>query len=249
VLENCIVDRETRVVDYANTSLTENTRCAYPLNHIEHVKLPAMCTHPSNVVLLTCDAFGVLPPVSLLTTEQTMYHFISGYTAKIAGTEVGVVEPQATFSACFGGPFLVWHPAVYARLLAEQLSKHNCNAWLVNTGWSGGPYGVGKRMPLKHTRAMIDAIHSGQLAKVSMKVSPIFGLRTPESCPGVPSDMLNPESTWPNKEDFRRTLAKLASMFLENFKDYESKTDDSVKKAGPRLDNGEEHKVKILKEL
>lgn len=249
VLENCIVDKTTRVVDYFNTALTENTRCAYPLEHIEHVKLPARGVHPSNVILLTCDAFGVLPPVSLLTNEQAMYHFISGYTAKIAGTEVGIVEPQATFSACFGGPFLVWHPAVYAKLLAEKLEKHECNAWLVNTGWSGGPYGVGKRLSLKYTRAMIDAIHSGELAKAPMVKSPVFGLKTPTKCPNVPSDVLQPENTWSSKEDFHKTLRKLASMFNENFKDYESKASEEIKKAGPVIENGEMFKVKISKEL
>lgn len=249
VLENVVTDPLTRIVDYTNTSLTENTRCAYPLEHITHVKLPAMGTHPTNVILLTCDAFGVLPPVSLLTNEQAMYHFISGYTAKVAGTEMGVSEPQATFSACFGGPFLVWHPAVYARLLAEKLVKHSCRAWLINTGWSGGPYGVGKRISLKYTRAMIDAIHSGDLAKTSFTPSPIFGLQIPASCPGVPSEILNPELTWANKEAFRATLTKLAAMFIENFKEYESKTDEMVKKAGPRIENGEVLKVSISKVL
>src|SRR5690606_18981809 len=163
VLENVVYDPTTRVVDFDDDSITENTRCSYPVEYIPNAKLPCVGGHPGNVILLTCDAFGVLPPVSRLTPAQTMYHFISGYTAKVAGTEMGIDEPQATFSACFGAAFMVWHPTKYAELLAQQMREHGSNAWLVNTGWTGGPYGQGKRMSLAHTRAIIDAIHDGSL--------------------------------------------------------------------------------------
>src|SRR5690606_1495869 len=189
-------DPETREVDYADTTITANTRGSYPIEYIENVKIPCVGGHPKNIIFLTCDAFGVLPPVSRLTPEQAMYHFISGYTAKVAGTEVGVTEPEATFSACFGAAFMVWHPAKYAQLLAERIQKSGATAWLVNTGWTGGAYGEGKRMSLRHTRAIIDAIHAGSLAHVEFGEDPLFGLAVPVSCPGVPDDVLTPKRTW-----------------------------------------------------
>jgi len=250
VVENVVMNPITREIDYNDVSITENTRVAYPLEHIMNAKLPAIGGHPTNIIMLTCDAFGVLPPVSLLTPEQAMYHFMSGYTAKIAGTEVGVKEPQATFSACFGAPFMVWHPAVYAQLLAKRMQQTNARAWLINTGWTGGPYGVGKRMSLRYTRAMIDAIHNGSLVKQPVVASPVFNLATPTVCAGVPADLLQPEKTWANQEEFYKTLNLLAAMFLENFKEYEVQTSDTIKQAGPEPTNstGDGKIFKILKE-
>jgi phosphoenolpyruvate carboxykinase (ATP) len=222
VLENVVYDRQTHHVDFHNTQITENTRAAYPIEYVTSAKIPCVAGHPTDVIFLTCDAFGVLPPVSRLTPEQAMYHFISGYTAKVAGTEVGVTEPQATFSPCFGGPFLVWHPAKYAELLAARLASHQANVWLVNTGWSGGAYGTGARMKLSVTRAIVDAIHSGELAKVETKTDPIFRLAIPVACPGVGSDILWPRSTWKSAEAYDAAAHKLAALFRENFKKYES---------------------------
>jgi phosphoenolpyruvate carboxykinase (ATP) len=178
--------------------------------------------HPTDVIFLTCDAFGVLPPVSRLTPEQAMYHFINGYTAKVAGTEVGVKEPQVTFSPCFGGPFLVWHPQKYADLLADRIRTHNANVWLVNTGWSGGPYGVGSRMKLSFTRAIIDAIHAGQLADAPTIIDPIFGLHVVTSCPNVPDEILNPRQTWSDPAAYDATAKKLAELFAENYAQFQA---------------------------
>jgi phosphoenolpyruvate carboxykinase (ATP) len=186
------------------------------------------------VIFLTCDAFGVLPPVSKLTPAQAMYHFISGYTAKVAGTEMGVTEPQATFSPCFGGPFLVWRPAKYAELLAAKMQQHKANAWLVNTGWSGGAHGVGARMKLKITRAIINAIHSGELARAEMVTDPVFGLAVPQSCPGVPSEMLVPRNTWKDKDSYNGTAQKLAKLFRDNFTKYAEGASPEVAAAGPK---------------
>lgn len=235
ILENVIYDPETRVVDYDDTSITLNTRGSYPIEKIPHAKIPCIGGHPSNVIFLTCDAFGVLPPVSKLDPNQAMYHFVSGYTAKVAGTEMGVTEPEATFSPCFGGPFLVWHPGKYAELLAEKLRKHNAQAWLVNTGWSGGAYGTGARMKLSYTRAIVDAIHSGQLAKAPAVEDPTFGIQVPTECAGVPSELLQPRNTWADKAAYDATAKKLAFLFSENFKAYESGTTDDVRSAGPRI--------------
>jgi phosphoenolpyruvate carboxykinase (ATP) len=235
VLENVVYDPETRVVDYTDVSITENTRCAYPIEYIPNAKIPCLGTHPTNVIMLTCDAFGVLPPVAKLTPEQAMYHFISGYTAKVAGTEVGVKEPNPTFSACFGGPFLVWHPTKYAELLAEKLRTHRAQAWLVNTGWTGGSYGVGRRMSLRHTRAIIDAIHDGSLARAKTVEDPVFGLQVPVECAGVPSEILEPRNTWADKAAYDATAKKLAHFFVQNFKKYEGQASDEVRSAGPRL--------------
>ena len=235
VLENTVQDPLTRVVDYTDGSLTENTRASYPIEFIANAKIPCEGGHPQNIMFLTCDAFGVLPPVSKLTPEQAMYHFISGYTAKVAGTEVGVSEPEATFSPCFGGPFLVWHPAKYAELLAEQMRKHKADAWLVNTGWSGGAYGTGARMSLKHTRAIIDAIHDGSLAGAPTETDPVFGLEVPIACANVPAEILVPKHTWEDKSAFDSTANKLATLFAENFKKYESDASEAIKEAGPRV--------------
>jgi phosphoenolpyruvate carboxykinase (ATP) len=235
VLENVVFDRETREVDFNDISLTENTRTAYPLESIANCKMPAMGGHPTNIILLTCDAFGVLPPVSRLTPEQAMYHFISGYTAKIAGTEQGVTEPQATFSACFGAAFMVWHPSKYATMLAERMAKHGSKAWLVNTGWSGGAYGVGKRMDLDVTRAIIDAIHANALDDVPTKIDPIFGLEIPLTCPGVPDHLLVPANTWRNPSDYQATARKVAQLFIKNFEKYADESPPAIKAAGPKV--------------
>lgn len=238
VLENTIQHPDTRVVNYGDVSLTQNTRASYPIEYIPNAKIPCVGGHPKNIILLTCDAFGVLPPVSRLTPEQAMYHFISGYTAKVAGTEVGVKEPQATFSACFGAPFLVLHPARYAELLAEKMRTHKSKAWLVNTGWSGGAYGTGSRMSLKYTRAIIDAIHDGSLTDAPTVTDPVFGLEVPTECHNVPGEILVPKKTWADKSAFDATAAKLAGLFVENFKHYESDASEAIKAAGPKLAAG-----------
>ncbi|KNE60605.1 phosphoenolpyruvate carboxykinase [ATP] [Allomyces macrogynus ATCC 38327] len=237
VLENVVFHPQSRLVDYTDKSLTENTRCAYPIEYIPNAKVPCVGGHPKNIILLTCDAFGVLPPVAKLTQHQSMYHFISGYTAKIAGTEDGVTEPQATFSACFGQPFLVWHPTKYANMLAEKMAEHEANAWLINTGWNGGKYGVGKRIALKYSRAIIDAIHSGELAQQEYEEYPVFGLHIPKACPGVPENVLNPKTAWlGDADEFEATVAKLANLFIENFKLYEDHASPEVLAAGPVLE-------------
>ncbi|HEY6032760.1 MAG TPA: phosphoenolpyruvate carboxykinase (ATP), partial [Kofleriaceae bacterium] len=221
-------------VDYDDTSITENTRGCYVLDTIPNAKLPAVAGHPQNVIFLTADAFGVLPPVSKLTPGQAMYHYISGYTAKVAGTEVGVKDPEPTFSACFGGPFLVWHPTKYAELLAEKLKKHGAQTWLVNTGWSGGAFGTGSRIKLKYTRAIIDAIHSGALDKVATVEDPNFGLAVPTSCPEVPPEILSPRNTWADKAAYDAQAKKLAKLFAENFKKYEAQASAEVRAGGPK---------------
>ncbi|KAJ3411166.1 Protein kinase C-like 1 [Chytridiales sp. JEL 0842] len=237
VVENVVYDKNTRVIDYADVSLTENTRCAYPIEYIPNAKLPCVGGHPKNIILLTCDAFGVLPPVSKLTPAQVSYHFISGYTAKVAGTEDGVTEPSATFSTCFGAPFLVWHPTKYATMLAQKMKEHSASAWLINTGWAGGAYGTGKRISLKYTRAIIDAIHSGELAQAEYENYPVFNLSIPKTCPGVPPEVLNPAKSWMGtSQSFQATLEKLGRLFVDNFKNYADKADAAVLGAGPKLD-------------
>ncbi len=235
VLENIVLDEHTRVVDYSDSSLTENTRASYPIEFIPNAKIPCVGSHPKNILFLTCDAFGVLPPVSKLTPEQAMYHFMSGYTAKVAGTEVGVTEPEATFSACFGSPFLVWHPSKYAELLAARMRKHQTDTWLVNTGWSGGAYGTGERMSLKFTRAIIDAIHDGSLAAAPTKTDTVFGFEVPTECRDVPAEILTPKNTWVDKASFDDTADKLAQLFVTNFEKYISHTDDATRAAAPRI--------------
>ena len=233
VLENTVYDATTREVDFADATVTENTRSSYPIEFIPNIKKPCMGSHPKNIVFLSCDAFGVLPPVSRLTPEQAMYHFMSGYTAKVAGTEMGVKEPQATFSACFGAAFLVWHPAKYAEILAEQMRKHGSAAWLVNTGWSGGKYGVGKRLSIKYTRAIIDGIHSGELASGKMERDSIFGLEVPTSCKNVPVEILNPRNLWKDKAEYDKVAMHLAGLFKLNFSKYEEGASEAILKAGP----------------
>jgi phosphoenolpyruvate carboxykinase (ATP) len=234
VLENTVVDPLTHDVDYDDACLTENTRAAYPIEFVPNAKIPCVAESPSNIVFLTCDAFGVLPPVSRLTPEQAMYHFISGYTSKIAGTEVGVVQPQATFSACFGAAFLVWHPTKYAEMLADKLRAHRAQAWLVNTGWSGGAYGTGRRIELAHTRAIIDAIHGGDLRDAPTLEDPIFGLAVPQQVPGVSADILWPENAWADRAAYRLAAKKLATLFHQNFRQYSAAARPAVRSAGPR---------------
>jgi phosphoenolpyruvate carboxykinase (ATP) len=233
VLENVVVNRDSRLVDFSDISLTENTRTAYPLEFIPNAKIPAISGHPKNIILLTCDAFGVLPPISKLSPEQAMYHFISGYTAKVAGTEQGVTEPSATFSACFGAAFMVWHPSKYATMLAERIHKHDVQVWLVNTGWSGGSYGVGQRMDLSVTRAIIDAIHSGSLKNVPYELDPIFRVSIPKNCPGVPSHVLFPGNAWTNSADYRATALKVANLFHKNFEKFAAGSPREIVEAGP----------------
>lgn len=235
VLENVVYDDATHVVDFDNSSITENTRVAYPIEFIDNAKIPCVGGHPKNIIFLTYDAFGVLPPVSKLTPEQAMYHFISGYTAKVAGTEMGVTEPQATFSACFGGAFLVLHPARYAEMLAAKMQQHGANVWLVNTGMTGGGYGVGQRMSLKHTRAIIDAIHDGSLKGAEYVQDSVFGVQIPQDVPSVPSTILNPRATWKDGNAYDAAAQKLAGLFNRNFEQYREGASREVAEAGPRV--------------
>merc|ERR1712217_707346 len=244
ILENVVFDPETQVVDYDDVSLTENTRVAYPLKFIPNARIPAKVPHqPKQIILLTCDAFGVLPHVSKLTKEQAMYHFISGYTAKVAGTEQGVAEPQATFSACFGAPFMVWHPSVYGEMLAAKLEKNNVPVYLVNTGWVGGGYGKGSRCSLKYTRALIDAIHDGTLAALpdsEWEEVPVFGLRIPKNDVNtVPKDLLRPQAAWvkngQTEEDWTKAATSLAGLFQKNFEEFAPGCSKEVIGAGPTV--------------
>ena len=234
VLENVVLDPNSRRVDFANASLTENTRASYPLHYIRNHVPGGRGGHPRHVVLLTADAFGVLPPIARLTPEQAMYYFLSGYTAKVAGTERGVTEPQATFSACFGAVFLVWHPTKYADMLGRLLEEHGSRVWLVNTGWTGGPYGVGSRMRLAHTRAMVRAALTGELDAVPTVSDPVFGLAVPESAPGVPREVMNPRATWSDPAAYDAQAAKLAAMFTRNFAQFADHVHPKVRAAGPR---------------
>ncbi len=237
VVENVVLDADTCEIKYDDQSITENTRVSYPLDYIPNALIPATVNkHPSNIILLTCDSFGVLPPVSKLTPEQAMYHFISGFTSKVAGTEVGITSPEATFSSCYGEPFLVWHPVVYADLLAKKMQEHKADAWLINTGWIGG-YEKGQRCPLKYTRKIIDAIHDGSLAKSECITMPIFGLQVPVNCEGVPADVLIPEKSWEDKEKYDATVKNLAARFIKNFGKYADKASKEVINAGPVLPN------------
>jgi phosphoenolpyruvate carboxykinase (ATP) len=232
VLENVIVDPTTRRPDYDDDSRTENTRAAYPVDFIPNCELSGRGGHPANIFFLTCDAFGVLPPLARLTPEQAMYHFLSGYTAKVAGTEAGVTEPQATFSTCFAAPFLPLAPTRYAELLRERMGRHRAAVWLVNTGWSGGGYGVGRRMPLAVTRALLRAALGGQLHDVPTHPDPVFGVAVPTSCPGVPAELLRPRDTWPDKAAYDAKAKHLAGLFRENFRKFEAA--EEVRSAGPR---------------
>lgn len=235
VLENVMIDQQTHRLDLDDDTFTENTRSAYPLTHLENVDLDGMAGHPKNVVFLTADAFGVLPPISKLTPEQAMYHFISGYTAKVAGTERGVTEPQATFSACFGAPFLPLHPTVYAELLRERLNKHGSQVWLINTGWTGGPFGVGSRMSLPYTRAIVTAVLEGKLDNVETVEDPIFGLHVPSQVPGVPSEILIPRNTWSDQAAYDDKAKDLAQRFKKNFETFADQASPEVIAAGPKV--------------
>ena len=232
VLENVVLDYD-HLVDYSNVSITENTRGAYPIDFIQNAKIPCVAGHPTDVIFLTCDAFGVLPPVSAFSPAQAMYHYISGYTAKVAGTEVGVKEPSATFSPCFGGPFIVWHPNKYAELLAAKMKQYGTRVWLVNTGWSGGAYGTGKRIKLASTRAIIDAIHSGALVEAKTQRDPVFGFDVITECPNVPAEILIPRNVWLDQAAYDATADKLAGLFRKNFATYESGVSAEVKAGGP----------------
>ena len=235
VVENVVIDPDTRKLDLDDESLTENTRSSYPISFIRNASRTGVCGHPSTVLMLTADAFGVLPPISKLTPEQAMYHFLLGYTARVAGTERGVTEPQSTFSTCFGAPFLPLPPARYAEMLAKKIKEHNVDVWLVNTGWTGGPYGTGHRMPIAQTRAMVAAALDGSLAGVTVTPDPIFGLGVPVSCPGVPSEMLQPRQTWSDSAEYDRVATALARSFEENFAPFAPTVSAEVRAAGPRV--------------
>jgi phosphoenolpyruvate carboxykinase (ATP) len=234
VLENVVVDPTTRRADYDDESLTENTRAAYPLSYIPGAESTSRGGHPRHVLFLTCDAFGVLPPLSRLTSEQAMYHFLSGYTAKVAGTEKGVTEPEATFSTCFAAPFLPLHPARYAELLRDKLATRYSEVWLLNTGWSGGPSGSGPRIPLRETRAMVRAVLNGSLDDVALTPDPIFGVRIPQVVPGVQAKLLRPRETWSDGAAYDAQARRLAGLFRANFEAYANQVSDAVKQAGPR---------------
>ncbi|MGH7475913.1 MAG: phosphoenolpyruvate carboxykinase (ATP) [Longimicrobiales bacterium] len=235
ILENVVLDERTREVCWEDDSITENTRSSYPLAFIPGAVPSGRAGHPSNVVFLTADAYGVLPPLAKLTPEQAMYQFLSGYTAKVAGTERGVTEPKATFSACFGAPFLPLPPARYAGLLGEKIAQHEVQCWLINTGWTGGPYGKGERMQLDHTRSMVTAVLKGQLDDVETREDPVFGLHVPRQVPGVPGDVLDPRGTWDDPAAYDEQASKLAAMFRENFAAFEAEVSDAVRASGPRI--------------
>jgi phosphoenolpyruvate carboxykinase (ATP) len=234
ILENVPLNLQRRP-DFDSTRYTQNTRCSYPIHYIPNASETGVAGHPQNVIFLTADAFGVLPPVAKLSPEQAMYHFISGYTAKVAGTERGVTEPQATFSACFGSPFMPLHPTVYAELLAEKVKKHDSAVWLINTGWTGGPYGVGKRMSLPYTRAIVNAVLTAQVENASYVEDPFFGLMIPTSVPGVPDEVLLPRNTWPNQEAYDEKAKALAAMFHKNFEQFQDQASASILSGGPKV--------------
>lgn len=233
IVENTRFKPASREVDYSNTQVTENTRTAYPIHYIPHAKIPSIGGIPSTIFFLTADAFGVIPPISKLSKSQAMYHFISGYTAKVAGTEMGVSDPKLTFSACFGAAFLPLHPTEYARLLGDRMDRHRTQVWLINTGWTGGPYGTGSRIKLRYTRAMISAALEGSLASVAFEKDPIFGFEVPQTCPNVPADMLQPRNTWSKPSDYDRQASKLAESFIGNFRIFEADADPEILQGGP----------------
>jgi phosphoenolpyruvate carboxykinase (ATP) len=234
ILENVVMDPETRRLNLDDASYTENTRGSYPIDFIDNAEMSGRGSHPQNVIMLTADAYGVLPPIARLTPEGAMYHFLSGYTARVAGTEKGVTEPKATFSTCFGAPFLPLNPNVYAKMLGEKIATHDARVWLVNTGWTGGPYGVGNRMKIAHTRAMITAALTGQLDNVEYRKHAVFNIDVPTTCPGVPDSVLDPRSTWPDAGKYDEQARRLAGMFVENFKTFEKDVAPAVKDAGPK---------------
>jgi len=236
ILENVVYDPVTRLINLDDSSLTENTRASYPLTFIENAIESKRGGHPKNIIFLTCDASGVMPPVAQLSVEQAMYHFISGYTSKIAGTEIGLRdEPEITFSACFGGPFMVHKPAYYADLLRRKIERYDVKCWLVNTGWLGGPYGVGKRISIRHTRNLLNAILDGKLNDVEYYQDPIFGFQVPKSCPDVPEDVLYPARAWQSQDEYWKRYRQLASRFIDNFKKFEADCPPEVRAAGPKI--------------
>ena len=236
ILENVVMNDKGEV-DFEDTSITQNTRVSYPIHHIENIKVPSIGKNPKNIFFLTADAFGVLPPISKLTPAQAAYHFISGYTAKVAGTEAGVKEPQPSFSACFGAPFMPLHPTKYAEMLSKKMLDANVNVWLVNTGWSGGSYGVGKRMKLNYTRAMITAVLNGDLGLYNYDdyhIHSVFGVAQPRSCPGVPTEVLSPRATWNDDKAYYDTAFKLANAFRKNFEQFEDNASEEIRRGGPQ---------------
>jgi phosphoenolpyruvate carboxykinase (ATP) len=235
VLENCEFDPQTREVDLDSARFTENTRGAYPIEFIPNAAPGSMGGHPKNIIMLTADAFGVLPPIARMTTPQAMYQFLSGYTAKVAGTERGVTEPTATFSSCFGAPFLPLHPGVYATMLGEHIAKHGARVWLINTGWTGGPYGTGSRMKLPYTRTMVRAALAGELDDATYVRDPVFGFEVPSAVQGVPSELLSPRGTWADPAAYDAQARKLAAMFRENFEQFRAEVPEAVVRAGPAI--------------
>jgi len=234
VLENVVMDNVTRQLDLDDASLAENSRGAYPIDFIPNASEENMGPVPRNIVMLTADAYGILPPISKLTPDQAMYHFLSGYTARVAGTEIGVTEPDATFSTCFGAPFMARHPSVYGNLLKSRIAKGGVDCWLVNTGWTGGKYGVGRRMPIKATRALLNAALDGSLNNAEFRTDPNFGFKVPVSVPGVDSAILDPRETWANKAEYDATAARLVDLFVENFAQFANDVDESVRQAAPK---------------
>ena len=236
ILENVVLDPVTRLIDLDDDAFTENTRASYPLEYIENSVPEKMGGHPQNILLLTCDASGVMPPIARLTPDQALYHFISGYTSKVGGTEIGLgEEPEITFSTCYGAPFMVHHPSYYADLLKRKILRYGVHSWLLNTGWVGGPYGIGKRISIRYTRAMLNAALSGKLLDAEYSVDPIFGFEVPKSCPDVPNEVLNPASSWPNQEEYMKRYRELASRFIDNFKKFASDVPLEVRNAGPNI--------------
>ena len=236
ILENVIYDPVTRLIDLDDETITENTRASYPLVFIDNAIQEKKAGHPKNIILLTCDASGVMPPIARLTTDQALYHFVSGYTSKVAGTEIGLgQEPEITFSSCFGAPFMVHHPNFYADLLRKKIERYSVTCWLLNTGWVGGPYGIGKRISIKYTRTMLSAALSGALGSVSYTTDPIFGFQVPNSCPGVPNEVLNPALAWPNEKEYTTRYHDLATRFIDNFRKFEDQTDPEIIASGPKI--------------
>jgi len=236
ILENVVYDPVTRLIDLDDETITENTRASYPLVFIDNAIQEKKAGHPKNIILLTCDASGVMPPIARLTTDQALYHFVSGYTSKVAGTEIGLgQEPEITFSTCFGAPFMVHHPNFYADLLRNKIERYGVTCWLLNTGWVGGPYGIGKRISIKYTRTMLSAALSGALSEVSYTTDPIFGFEVPNSCPGVPDEVLNPALAWPNEMEYKTRYHDLAARFIDNFRKFEDQTDPEIIASGPKI--------------
>jgi len=234
VMENVVIDEKTKVPDFSDDSLTENTRVAYPLDYITGAVIPSVGPHPKVIIFLTADAFGVMPPIARLTKEGAMYHFLSGYTSKLAGTERGITKPKETFSKCFAAPFMPRPAAVYAKMLGEKIEKHNTRVYLINTGWTGGPYGVGERIKIQYTRAMVRAAINGSVEKSAFVHDDIFNLDIPTSCPGVPSEVLDPRTTWQEKDAYDIAAKRLATLFVENFSRFEN-IPNEIRAAGPRI--------------